>query len=225
MHAIFSLATITLCFLIFHFTINSSHLKNKFQERWGEKGIAVYFIYFQRMLGFLLYGIVPACIIAFSELSFLKVGVVGTLGTEVMFWSLGLSVVVIIMNFFAAKSSDNLVAYPQIRSKVWTPMLTFKSALTWSLYLVAYEFFFRGYLLFSWNEEAGKLPAITVNVAVYALVHVPKGVKEAIGAIPLGIVLCLLTLKTGVIWIPIFVHIAMALSNEWFSIYYQKRTI
>ena len=64
----------------------------------------------------------------------------------------------------------------------------------------------------------GVWPAIILNVAIYALVHVPKGIKEAVGAIPLGILLCIITLQTGSIIVALAVHIIMALGNEWFSL-------
>ena len=37
---------------------------------------------------------------------------------------------------------------------------------------------------------------------------------ETIGAIPLGIVLCLLTATSGTIWIAFIVHVAMAWTNS-----------
>ncbi|MFN8134788.1 MAG: CPBP family intramembrane glutamic endopeptidase [Bacteroidales bacterium] len=58
-------------------------------------------------------------------------------------------------------------------------------------------------------------PAIALNTAIYMLVHIPKGIKETLGAIPLGVLLCYLTVQTGSIWIAVMVHIVMALSNEW----------
>jgi membrane protease YdiL (CAAX protease family) len=48
---------------------------------------------------------------------------------------------------------------------------------------------------------------------LYAATHIPKGLDETIGAILLGLVLCLLTLASGTIWIAFFVHLSMALTN------------
>lgn len=223
MHAILSISVLTLSFLTYHFLTQSQSLKGVFISEWGDERTKIYWIYFQRLLGFGLYGLIPLVIVLVSKLEISSLGVISNLSKEVVIWSVGLSIVVILMNFFATKSRDNLAMYPQIRSKNWPNSLIVKSGLTWVAYLIAYEFLFRGYLLFSWEWEAGAALAIAVNIALYALVHVPKGIKEAFGAIPLGIVLCLLTLKTGSIWIAIIVHVAMALSNEWFSIYYQKR--
>ena len=118
--------------------------------------------------------------------------------------------------------------YPQIRTPLpWGRGLLFSSAMTLVLYTLAYEIMFRGYLLFSCEKEMGAVLAIVINTSIYALVHIPKGWKETVGAFPMGIVLCWLTLETGNIWIAVIVHIALALSSEWLSIYFHlnKSTI
>ena len=52
-----------------------------------------------------------------------------------------------------------------------------------------------------------------IGWAFYSATHIPKGLDETIGAIPLGAVLCLLTYASGTIWIAVIVHIAMAWAN------------
>ncbi|MBW6536391.1 MAG: CPBP family intramembrane metalloprotease [Mariniphaga sp.] len=90
--------------------------------------------------------------------------------------------------------------------------------LGWFLYLLGYEFLFRGILLFSLVEPLGVWPAIAVNIALYSATHIPKGLAEAIGAIPLGLIFCLLTLASGTIWIAFIVHVAMAWTNSLTSV-------
>ncbi len=225
MHAAISITVITLGFIIYHFTTSSKALRSCADSKWGTENAKVYWIYFQRLLGFVLYGFVPLVVVLIAGLTLSSFGVNLKLTRVEILWILGLSLLVIGMNKFASKSPENLAMYPQIRVEKWSSNLLINSAVTWMAYLLAYEFLFRGYLLFSWEKEVGAFLAIAVNVSVYALVHVPKGIKEAIGAIPLGVVLCLLTLKTGSIWIAFVVHVAMALSNEWFSIYYKKSSV
>ncbi|RME04338.1 MAG: CPBP family intramembrane metalloprotease, partial [Bacteroidetes bacterium] len=105
----------------------------------------------------------------------------------------------------------------------WPRSVVVASAVTWVLYLLAYEFMFRGWLFFTCLDAMGPELAIVVNVSLYALVHVPKGFNETVGAIPLGALLCWLTMQTGTIWIAFLVHSIMALSNEWFSMYYTRK--
>ena len=49
---------------------------------------------------------------------------------------------------------------------------------------------------------------------MYAISHIPKGLSETIGSIPLGLVLCVLSLLSGTIWIAFFVHIALSFTNS-----------
>ena len=74
-------------------------------------------------------------------------------------------------------------------------------------------FFFRGFLLFACLPW-GIWPAITVNVLVYALAHLPKGMREVWGAVPFGIYLCIVTLVHGSVWIAFALHMAIAVVNE-----------
>jgi membrane protease YdiL (CAAX protease family) len=69
-------------------------------------------------------------------------------------------------------------------------------------------------LLFLLVDTLGVVAAIAINVMMYAISHVPKGLSETLGAIPLGLVLCILTLKSGTIWIAFFVHIALSFTNS-----------
>ncbi len=74
------------------------------------------------------------------------------------------------------------------------------SAGTWVAYLVGYEFLFRGFLFHATLQVWSLWPAIALNCILYALAHFYKGPGEIIGAIPVGILLCYLTLHTGNIW-------------------------
>ena len=52
--------------------------------------------------------------------------------------------------------------------------------------------------------------------------HVPKGAKEGIGAIPLGLLLCMITFRTETIWVAMIVHFVLSLANEWYSLKYRQ---
>ena len=98
-------------------------------------------------------------------------------------------------------------------AKTWTKKTIFINALGWFLYLFGYEFLFRGVLLIPLIDPLGMWPAIAINIALYSATHIPKGLDETIGAIPLGFVLCLLTISSGTIWIAFIVHVVMAWTN------------
>ncbi len=204
----------TFGFLTYFFLSGSPVIKRMLKTAGGES----LDVLFQRFLGFLIFGIIPLIIISFpGSKSMADFGVIAPVpGTY--YWTIFLSVVILIITWFNSRTPVNLEMYPQIRNNEWTVSLLIVSGVSWIAYLCAYEFLFRGFLLFSSLILLGLWPAIILNTAIYALVHLPKGFKETLGAIPLGVLLCYLTYLTGSIWIAVFTHIVMALSNEWFSL-------
>jgi membrane protease YdiL (CAAX protease family) len=122
--------------------------------------------------------------------------------------------------FLSAKKPYHQLNYPQIREKNWTRSLMLKNCLGWSAYLLGYEFLFRGVLLFPLVDAIGVWPAVAINTAMCSATHIPKGLDETICAAFLGVVLCLITLMTGTLWVAIFVHIIIALTNSFSSIYH-----
>jgi len=201
-------------FVCYHYLSTANVVKEMLRAAEGTARQVI----FQRMLGFAIFGILPVAILLFSGISsFAAFGIKYPVsGTWV--WIAILSAVVLVMNFFNASGPANLAMYPQIREKDWSVKMLILSALSWVLYLLGYEFLFRGFLLFAALPVMGLWPAIVLNTAVYMLVHLPKGIKETLGAIPLGVLLCYLTVQTGSIWVAVVVHIVMALSNEWLSL-------
>ena len=216
--AIFS----TLAGFIIYFLISSSvKLQQILISKHGKEKASEYFTYLIRLSGVLFLGIIPGVLMfTIISISIKDIGVSSGNLLNSLFWIIGLGVIIIPLSFFASKKEDNLSMYPQVRNKTWSGKTLFFSALTWILYLIAYEFLFRGLLLFSCIHEFGYWPAIAINLLAYSLVHIPKGMKETLGAIPIGFVLCLITISTGTIWVALFTHIIMALSNEWFSFYH-----
>lgn len=213
------IAVVTVGFL-FYLVLSTSHkLESKFTSNSNNN---VSWVIFQRVTGMFFFGIAPLIITIFI----LKKGI-AQFGIHFLnfytslLWTLGCIVLIVPMSYFAAKKADNLAIYPQIRKPEWSTGLLILSTITWIMYLAAYEFMFRGFLLFGLAHYFGVLVSITINVAFYSLMHIPKGMKETLGAIPFGIILCLLTIKTGTLWIALCAHISLALSNEWFSLYYQ----
>jgi membrane protease YdiL (CAAX protease family) len=138
---------------------------------------------------------------------------------KVGYWLLVLAVLIIPMNLLAGGADRNLEVYPQIRDREWSLSTLVGSALSWTAYLLAYEWLFRGVLFFTALPVLGFWGAAGVNVLFYAFVHIPKGRVETIGAIPLGLVLCAATFQTGSLWVAFITHVLLALSNEWISLY------
>jgi membrane protease YdiL (CAAX protease family) len=214
-----SVAVVTIAFLVYHFTSGSETLRRKIEAWSGDTSTSFNHVVFSRLLGLILFGGLPLLTIAFvTDFQFRNFGFRSPPGADSWMWIAILSTGIIVLNFFNAPKKANLAMYPQIRMPVWTPNTLFISAITWILYLAAYEFMFRGFLLYALYDELGMIAAIAINTSIYSMAHVPKGRTEALGAIPLGALLCYLTLITGSILIAFTVHVVMALTNEWFSL-------
>ena len=176
-------------------------------------------IIWQRILGMVFLGIVSGIIILlFPGVGLADYGLSFSFSSAPPWWSYLLIPLILILGYKAAFAPKNLIMYPQIRTLNWTPSLLFFSAISWVAFLVAYEFLFRGFLLHASLAIMNPYAAFALNCSLYALAHLYKGPAETFGAIPVGIVLCYLTLVTGNIWAAVILHSLMALSNEWFSI-------
>ena len=205
-------------FVLYWFTAQSQKIKSSFYKNKNEDEASVSHIFFTKYFGFIAMGVLPTvvCLIFIPELTLADYGLTIIPETTIfsLVWILGLCVLVVPLAFFSAKNPKNLVNYPQIRAKSWTKSTLFKSLLGWALYLFGYEFLFRGVLFVPLVEPLGIWAAIAISIALYSATHIPKGLDETIGAIPLGLVLCLLTAASGTIWIAFIVHVAMAWTNN-----------
>lgn len=173
----------------------------------------------QRLLGLLFLGVVSALIILFlPDKSLQEYGFTFQFIKLPPWWSWLLIPLILILGFYTARAPSNLKQYPQIRALAWTPGTLVVSSISWILFLVGYEFLFRGFVLYASLDIMEPVPAIALNAAVYAFAHFYKGPGETFGAIPAGILFCYLTLLTGNIWCAVILHSVMALSNEWFSL-------
>ena len=82
------------------------------------------------------------------------------------------------------------------------------------MFLLAYEYFFRGVLLFTLINSFGMVEAISLCTVLYVLIHAFDTKSEIIGAIPFGIVLCLLSYYSKSIIIPFVLHVGLSLVYE-----------
>ncbi len=172
----------------------------------------------RRLFGFFMMGVIPALLVWF-----LTVKTPGQMGLNFewnihfLYWLLGLGIPSVILTRIANNNPESWEAYPEIRVPVWTSKTFFIEFATWALYLVGYEFLFRGLLLYASLEIMSVPAAITLNILVYAFAHLPKGNQETLGSLILGTLLCIAVIQTGSMWIALAVHIIMAWSNSTFS--------
>lgn len=219
--AIYTISLATLAFMIYWFVGRSNRLLDYFQRTLGPDRGQARHVLARRLVGALFFGLLPAMLLlATQPYTLADYGLSFRFTAFDLYWTLGLSLVIILLTIYSAKKPVSMAMYPEIRSRQWNTKLLVQSNLSWMLYLLAYEVMFRGLMLFACARVMGVWPAITISTAIYALAHVPKGETEGIGAIPLGILFCLITLESGTVWVAVLVHWVMALTNEWASLKY-----
>jgi membrane protease YdiL (CAAX protease family) len=164
-------------FTIYWFTSKSEKLKTWFFEQYESDQATVNHVTFNRIVGFVAMGILPAlfCLIFLPDFSLADYGLTfkAETGIFTMKWTLILAVLVVPLVYFSAKKPKNRINYPMIRAKIWTKRIIFLNIFGWVVYLFGYEFLFRGILLFPLAEHLGVWPAIAVNVALYSATHIP----------------------------------------------------
>lgn len=210
-------------FFILNWGITSSEkVKEFFYGHRPDDTGKINYIVFTKYTGMVILGVFPVITInvLLPQYSLSDYGLSFSKGTNLMafYWISVLGLIIIIMNWFTARREKTFSMYPQIRVKEWDAKLIVTYSIAWCAYLFGYEILFRGFLFFPLVNSLGIWPAISVNIAIYSISHMPKGLEETVGAILFGIVLCIATLHTGTIWVAFVVHVLLALSNSLFSL-------
>jgi uncharacterized protein len=99
--------------------------------------------------------------------------------------------------------------YPFYRraGESWLDLALWESLYAFQFFCV--ELFFRGFLLGGTFKRLGSL-AVFAAMVPYCMVHFTKPLLEVLGAIPAGLVLGVLALRTGSIWGGVILHVAVA---------------
>lgn len=214
----FAILYLILIFLIYSL-IRKHELLNSLFPGISKKPVTLYFT--EKSIGFLLFGIVPYILfIRLSEL--IHPECIFTSGTSGRYWYILASLLIIIsvLTFISSRNKSMQERYPQIRIKIWMLKYSLISIAGWIIYILGYEFLLRGILWFCCFRAFGFWPALLINIVLYAIVHLDQGMTMSLGAIPVGIIFCLLTFYTGSFLFAFLLHCWMAINNELFSIYH-----
>lgn len=170
---------------------------------------------FQRLGGVVLLGVVPVAIGALglgASPAELGLGAPDPLRSAA--WIGGTLALVLPVVGLAARGEAHAEHYPEMRLATWTPAARLTNAWTWALYLLAYETFFRGFVLGGLVEGFGVWPGLAAMTALYVLSHLPKGAGETFGCLGMGMVFGVMTLDTGGVWAAWLTHLAIALTSD-----------
>ncbi len=171
-----------------------------------------------RALGFIIMGLLPAILfMTFTSMSLNELGIQFQWSRSIVIWCVAAGIPTVLSAYLGAKNTRYNKENVNNPHGTNTTKSLWDNLTGWAMYLLGYEFLFRGVLLFGSLQIMGPFEAIVLNTALYAFAHLPKGNTETIGAIPFGIVLCLATIQTGSIWTAFFLHYLLAGASTIFS--------
>ncbi len=142
-------------------------------------------------------------------------GSLRSFGLQIGDWRLGCAtavggyVVMVPFIVLAASRPDFRATYPLNQNALLSHELFWVYEASYLLFFVGWEFFFRGYWLFTLEPTLGAA-AVAVQTVPFALMHVGKPFPEAIGSVLAGLFLGMLALRTRSIWYGVFLHAAVA---------------
>ena len=217
--AVVGLATFTVAYFLYWFIANSSWLKRLCDKRFRQETAQAAYILAQRAVGILFLG-VPVVVVTLllPELRFGELGLKAIDSLVPLYWILGMSAFVVPLVLSFSRSPSFFKTYPLIRQETWDGFLLAANTASWCVYILVYEFLFRGFLLGACAGSLGAWPAILLNVALYVCVHIPYGFWVTLGSLPLGAAMCLATLRTGSIWSAYAAHLLVALLNDYVAL-------
>lgn len=210
-------------FAAYYFLSQNKSLASRIWKAPSDLEPSIKEVVIQRGWGFIFLGLASAFIITVVlKDNLFDYGLGFSFQSPPPLWTYLVIPAILTAGYFSASKPGNLALYPQMRIQNWTPGVLLLSSISWVIFLTGYEFLFRGFLFYSALTLLPPWSAIALNCSLYAFAHLYKGPGEAFGAIPLGILLCYITLLTGNIWSAVIIHSIMALSNEWYSIRFNR---
>jgi membrane protease YdiL (CAAX protease family) len=211
-----SILLTTSAYLLYYFLLHAKDIRNRML---GEEHSYTGYLrqmWWQRLSGLLLMGVIPGLVIGWQYPDLLWAMGLTNPGLDSHWpWYLGGMLLMFILSSVGARQSDTQARYPELPFREWTGRLFVINAAGWLLYLAAYEFLFRGILLFGTFLSFGYWPAVAINVSIYAFAHAWKGWPETFGSVIFGILASMATLETGSWWLPFAAHAVTSINTEY----------
>ena len=174
--------------------------------------------YGQFILFFILLGILPLLYVLFvdkSNLSEFGFGL-GDKNSGFKFLLL-IPILIIPLMWISAQLPDVKTEYPLAKVLFQQPNLFWRYELMYILfYYVAWEFYFRGFMLFGLAKSLGPGVAILIQTLASCLIHLGKPEGETLGAVLVGIVFGIIAWRTKSFWYGFLLHIAIGLFTDYF---------
>jgi membrane protease YdiL (CAAX protease family) len=187
---------------------------NYFEQLQFDKNVFLYEYIYWFIGDFLTLFVLPLLII-----KFLLKGSLTGYGLRVGDYKIGLIysliflAVMIPIVWFVSANGDFIDTYPQLNDVKysWSIFLVFESGIL--LYMIAWEFIWRGFMLFGLEEKFGYY-AVLIQMIPFLILHNGKPAAETFGAIAAGLALGILALKTRSVLYCIITHTGVMFSID-----------
>ncbi|HAS54041.1 MAG: hypothetical protein A2X56_07375 [Nitrospirae bacterium GWC2_57_13] len=134
-----------------------------------------------------------------------------------------LPLLVIPLTFIASGMPDVRSEYPLSKTLfAHRDLVLWYEAAYVLVYYIAWEFFFRGFLLFPLAERFGGMNAVLIQTISSCLVHIGKPEAEIIGSIFAGIIFGVLALRARSFWYGFVLHAAIGVLTDLFILFYAR---
>jgi membrane protease YdiL (CAAX protease family) len=139
------------------------------------------------------------------------------------FWIYGVMFVIMVPLIFLCSANEHFQEtypfYPVSTGEPLWPNLWRWEAM-YAVQFFALEFFFRGFMVHGTRHRYG-LYSVFAMMVPYCMIHFGKPLPECCGAIVAGIALGFMSLKTRSIWLGAVIHVTVALSMDFASMWRQ----
>lgn len=126
-------------------------------------------------------------------------------------------IIMILVLWFVTASEQFIQKYPHLSSSrdSWNTLLIYESGMF--VYMIGWEFIWRGFMLFGLEKKFG-FYSIFMQMIPFVILHNGKPLLETIGAIPGGIALGWLALRTRSFYYCVAVHMGIMISIDFISV-------
>lgn len=208
---------VILIYYIYYYFVNSDKINYRFRRYFGGDNQELNLFLFKKFAGFVILGVVPAAIyFGLLQSSGDKFGISFNHFSSSYLLIAGLILLTAVVLFFHHKKNPER-GTSQLSTGDWNVSVFMLNAVGWSFYLIAYEFLFRGILLFECYEMLGFWPAVAINISLYSAIHMVYGKDQTIGSLIFGSIACYFALSRGTILIPIFMHLSLSILSDLYA--------
>lgn len=209
------LAAATLLYLGYHLAIRPAVVRRLFpRATTTDDGVRTAIGLWRKAVGVVLFGLVPGVAVALAWPGGLAAcGLTFEHAPLSLAIGLGFAAVMAPLIALQTNKPEFLRLYPEVRLP-FTPRIAAWNALGWAAFLVAYELFFRGFLVIALATEIGPWPALMASLFAYVLAHLDRFVGETLGTLVTGTIFGLVALETGSILAPVLAHLGVSLTTD-----------